>query len=755
MASHASSSTVSVAPLGRPELSFKPFLPASVLILLTLALILGALRSYSISTRPLPAPRRLLLWMLRAGSALVVILCLTRPILVQATSLQEKGLCFISIDASSSMNLRDAPARRSRWEFAGRLFAQHQNELAQLQEKFDVRRFRFSERVSETQSLPGEEAKEKLARPEGRATNLAALLDQHLKEGKGLPCAGALVISDGRHNTLQDPLPIAHALRQAQIPLFIVGTGQEATPEDYSEVQIRVLEVPERGFVGSKLLFNLEISSTLPKPLHVPLEIQVNNEVIHKKDIRLSGRSEEPLRIEIPYTPKVLGVHRVVASIPPLKHEPNTNNNRRTAYFRVYQTKLGVWYVEGAIRKEFGAIRSALETAPNVNMQALNAFVRKRAPEYDLLPQTEKGWSNLKLVILGDLPRVRFSASQLTRLATFVEEGGALLMIGGIENFGPGGWGHSPLAPVFPVVMDRQDKDITGRLALSVTEEGQAMSLTRLADDPVLSTSIWKRLPPLPGINSVKEVKPAAKVLLKAGEAPLLVVHDYAKGRAAVFTGDMTWQWILKAGEDSAHKRFWRNLATWLTKSEYRDAQQAVFVESERLQYLLGDEVLLTAHVQATKSNALEMNRVKVIATLERENGSKTSWQMGSGAGEWHKRFTPEEPGSYTFHAEARDPSGKSIGSDAVSFQVDVLDVENDNPKANLRLLQRLAALSGGTYFDAEHAPEAFQHLLKRPAGFSKTVRTISPIWNHWIFFVLFVLLLSTEWGLRKRWGLV
>jgi len=63
-----------------------------------------------------------------------------------------------------------------------------------------------------------------------------------------------------------------------------------------------------------------------------------------------------------------------------------------------------VWYVEGALRPEFGKIRMALETAPNVNFKAINAFSANTGSAADLLPTKLEDWAQLRLVIIGDLP---------------------------------------------------------------------------------------------------------------------------------------------------------------------------------------------------------------------------------------------------------------------------------------------------------------------------------------------------------------
>lgn len=753
----SSPASIAVEQNGPPELSFEPFISPVVISVLAVAVVVLALRSYARSTRPISTGRRLVLWMLRASSAAVILLCLARPVWVQTLSLREKGLCFLALDSSASMNLRDAPQNRTRWEFAGNFFAKHQNDLAELGTQCEIRRLLFDAVPRETPRLPGEDATQPATRPDGRASDLSALLDRVANEAGGSPCAGVLMITDGRHNTPADPVSQARRLKAAGVPLYAIGIGQEAIPEDYQEIQLKLLEVPERTFVGARVLMHIEVESQLPAAAKTPLTVSVNGEKVFEEELELP-KGHELTRKEVAYTPKSTGMHRVLAAAGTLPREVNINNNQRTAYFRVYQNKLGIWYAEGAIRKEFGAVRSALETAPNASLHALNAF-GPAAGDADLLPSTEDGWRELRLVIIGDLPASRFHETDLLRLAKFVEEGGAVLMIGGLDNFGAGDYGLSPLAKVLPVEILRTDKSIDGPLPLTATPEGLQHPVLKVSDNAEESKSLWEKLPAVPGLNSFVSVKPAAKVLLEAGRNPLLVVQDYGKGRSGAFAMDMTWQWILKAGQEDLHKRFWRNLATWLTRSEYRDTTKVVFVESDRLQYMLGDEVLLRAFVQETEELRGKLANARTIATLSSESQSaekaaNKTWELGKGIGEFVSRSHPQLPGNYTFKVEVQDAAGKVLGSDSLSFRLDVPDVENDNPQANLRLLQRLAAVSGGTYYDAEHAGEAFQQLLSQPRGFAKTIRESKDLWNHWIFFAVFVSLLTLEWSLRKRWGL-
>jgi len=775
--------------MGQAEaLHFDPYLHPLLLAAVALLLVLSVRRTYVRTTRRLSGPRRSVLVLLRVCAFAAVLLCLARPVLTQQRQLRERGLCFIALDTSASLDLRDTAAGRTRWQTATGILCAQRRELARLRSDFELQRYVFDSRPRRIEELPGEAAASSPPAGEGRArepspsplggegrvrgnappaigpyglaTDLASMLETIAGESGGNPEASAILISDGRHNGPKDVIASALALERAGVPLYCIGLGQEALPAAYKDIRIRELVVPEKAFVGSRMLLRVEVESTLPEPALVPLRVEIAGKKIHESMLSLAPGANVPApAVEIVYVPEALGVHRVVAAVGQVPGEVDTANNSRTAFFRVYRTKLGVWFVEGAIRKEYGAVRSALETAPNIELKAMNFFnVRTSSPK-DLLPARAEEWQQARLVILGDLPAARFEPQALQALAKFVEEGGAVLMLGGVSNLGAGLWQNTPLAPVLPVILTRDDGVVNGPLPVSASPLESSHAVLAIGDTAEQSAALWQLVPPLPVVDRVADTRPAAHVLLHAGTSPLLIVQEYGKGRAAMLTADTLWQWALKAGQGESHKRFWRNLVTWLTRSDYRDTDKAVFVDVERLQYRVGEEAAFRVVVHETEKTGPAIRNAPVAIALSRLQEDLEApvlkEELGAGPGDYTKRLTLGSPGNYRCRALALAPDGRALDSDSVDFQVAAPDVEHDNPKANLSLLRRIAALSGGMYYDPEHAGDAFQAVAKRQASYSKTVTDVTEIWNRPWVLALFAALLILEWALRKRWGLV
>jgi hypothetical protein len=120
----------------------------------------------------------------------------------------------------------------------------------------------------------------------------------------------------------------------------------------------------------------------------------------------------------------------------------------------------------------------------------------------------------------------------------------------------------------------------------------------------------------------------------------------------------------------------------------------------------------------------------------------------------------PSEAGDYAIETTAYE-GNRLLGTARAEFLVFDRDVELSTPAADPDLMQSLAAWTrqeGGRALAPEELPELLAELAQRPPEYE--VRQIR--WklagtsgDAWLFLVLLTGVLTGEWFLRKRWGLV
>ncbi|MGA2258321.1 MAG: hypothetical protein ABSG53_26960, partial [Thermoguttaceae bacterium] len=111
-------------------------------------------------------------------------------------------------------------------------------------------------------------------------------------------------------------------------------------------------------------------------------------------------------------------------------------------------------------------------------------------------------------------------------------------------------------------------------------------------------------------------------------------------------------------------------------------------------------------------------------------------------------------PGDYTIEVTATQ-QGKLLGSARTRFIVSQQDLELDNASADIDSMKGVAKSSGGEVVEPERLPKWLAELMKKTDYLNVKQETKKSLWDQWPLFFSLVLLLTAEWYLRKRWGLV
>ncbi len=752
------------------EFSFNP-IGGYWLVGLTAAVLLGLLLVGPDRTR-LSSRQRWALAGLRLGVILIVLIAMLRPTRVVTEVSKQSATLVVLVDRSRSMQVTDALGGESRWQALREIVASAEPLLNDLSEDLEIEFYEFDATVEPVEFEAGEAALSE--KPQGEQSAIGAALEDVLRREAGKRLVGVLVLSDGAQRAYapHDVPPQTAARRLADLgyPLYTFTFGQARGLGQARDVAMKDLIASPTVFVKNQLdvAGSVLVDGYPQRPITVQLLFETSPgkmEVVAAKEIEAAGDGQQ-VPVELSYVPETPGEFKVTLRAEEQDGELVTTNNLLSTFVTVRKGGLSVLYLEGASRVEQRFLRQSIAASPDIQLdfEYLSPRLRRRWP-IQVGDRFEPG--KYDVYILGDLDSTALRDEDWQTLAERVEQGAGLMMLGGYHSFGPGGYQNTPLADVLPVTMDRLERQNFGE---PISEDLHLQGPLRLVPAPPLGTrhpvmqlapgarnaAIWDELPPLEGANRFRGLKPAATVLAESepGQWPLLVAGGYGNGRLLAFAGDTTWHWVLE-GFETAHKRFWRQVVLWLAKKD-EATEGNVWVSLDARRYLPASRVRFVVGADSPEGEPLPDATFEVSIVLP--DGSRQPVSVARRGEQAIGVFLDtEQPGDYAIEVSASH-EGAPLGTARSRFLVLEQDLELDNPAADPGLLASLAQTTsdlGGKALAAEELPDLLRQLQDEPLELEVENQVKHTYWDTWTLFLLFVALVSTEWFLRKKWGLV
>jgi hypothetical protein len=121
-------------------------------------------------------------------------------------------------------------------------------------------------------------------------------------------------------------------------------------------------------------------------------------------------------------------------------------------------------------------------------------------------------------------------------------------------------------------------------------------------------------------------------------------------------------------------------------------------------------------------------------------------------AGRYEAVYVPRQPGAYRAQVMAAAPDGSDVGQAQAGWTSDPAAEEFRALQPNAELLNRIARATGGQVVPAADLPSFVASLPTRHAQITEPY--ILPLWHQSWVFLLAILCLTAEWGLRRWRGL-
>ncbi|QDU62346.1 von Willebrand factor type A domain protein [Planctomycetes bacterium Pan216] len=710
-------------------------------------LAIAGLLAFSHWTYRRGTPARRLLLTLRWLTIALVGFVLLRPSLVFQTTSEEMSTLLILADKSESMKLRDMVNSQSRWDMMQRMTQESGEAFTALLEKVNIRQFQFDGRLVES-ILAGE-------KPDGTQTTIGDAIVEALQRSAGERIAGVIVMTDGANTGGLSPTTVARQLKAQKIPVYAFGFGQETVGENMNNIAATKILASPTVFAKNKMTVRGEFqgSGFVGKP--VPVKLLLDGQEVDNSFITYQ-RNNETVLVDLTAIPKSTdaGDVKVTMQVDPQDGELLTTDNTISTYVTVRSGGIGVLAIEGKYRFwEPKFLRWALDRSPDIELSQLfllDEAGRDAGAKGELDRLLSSG--DYDVYVLGDVSANQFSDDQLRTLRKAVEEGAGLLMMGGYESFGPGGWGATPVSEALPVQINPADVQRKGAVKMEPTAAGLRHFILRLTSNEESNREIWAKLRPLDGSSTWSGEKPLAQLLATSSDGkPLLVAQDYGAGRVLAFAGDTTWRWRRGAEGIAAHRKFWRQLILWLA---HKDDATGSFIRVKLDRRRLATGQKLSVDVSIEKADGTPLPSAVAQAVVSIPDGSEVPLELFKKGDAYQATFwKSDQPGDYEVKVRAVDGK-EDLGETTVKFLVYDANAEMQQLAADHDLLRSMAEMTDGEFRNPEELPRFLKSLADRDLNQEVAQITQINLWDRWETLLLFFLFLSLEWWIRKRRGL-
>jgi hypothetical protein len=718
-------------------LSFYPLLPAW-LILTLLALSAGA-GIYAYRHRnPAVAPwqHTLLLALRLASLALVTVMLLCPGHMIEDRNLEKSHIVFLA-DNSFSMSTRDLPARQSRWEKAVSFL--QENRFKRLAD-YPLAYYTFN-----SQTL--------------RQTNVNELSAMKTEGGTDFKQAIARIDKDiGLNRTaaialLTDGIDTSGFKgSEISVPIISVRVGTDLA--SVKDLGIEPFKCPSKINEGEELTLEIPLlMQGYPKEMSAAFRVLADRLPVHSATLTLSsGRAHaETVKITLAKT----GIHTIRIECATLPDEVTDLNNQRELVVEVVQAKeeLAAYFpvLNNSFRpllREFSKGEDTVFTAVyRVSGDSFRLRGQKMNERFNSgLPKKAEQLKNVTCLILGSHNGELLTPAESLVLERYVDRGGTLICLAGSDSFGklPAG---SPLIRLLPVVtLEDSFKDVPFRIAPE-TSAGDAFAAQVgqiIADNGTSPDMILK------GLNHVKDVKGNAKVLLwaeGASRSPLLVWQNYGHGKVIALLSNALHLWGPPEKRDENFGRFWRQLVAFAKNPD--EESDLLKVALPKTELATGERVTVTAVAHHPEGRDEGLSVKADVFPVESDTPVE-SLSLDKKAGSFMGELAGLKPGRYVLRVSSQD------GRDVLRTRYKLLLV-GDVLAENARI--RVDREAFRTYSSEKHilTPDEagrLEDLLREAVKKNVVQREKFLIFETPLFFIALVLLLMTEWFLRRRFNL-
>lgn len=678
-----------------------------LLCLLGAAALTGLLYYKNSRMQELPKATVYFLMALRFSAVFLLLFLLLKPLLRSIVNQYEKPVLGLLID-----NSRSVTASSDSTKIAAEIEAITAQIQTQLGSAYDVVPLLFGEDL--VTGTPNFTANQ---------TDFSNAFQLFFEGYKNANVGGIVMLTDGITTKGITPETLGAARR---FKFIGVGLGDTTTRND---ARIREVVTNQVAFTGNKF----------------PVEVFAQVDGLKGKSGKIAIYSQGKIVVESSFqtkndrdaiTEKFLleagkpGLMEYQVRITEYPNEENFKNNRFTFFIDVKEKRKKIALVTDAAHPDIAALKRSLAQVAAFELAVFYS---------NDLPAT---LSNFDLLILHQYPG-RFAKGTPNAIAAYPNN--ILYILGSNMDL-----------PTFK--RTQKNVGLDGGIAIETLLPTYNTNFTLFAL-PQETQQFFKDLPPLEGLMSPLQFTGTGENLLtyKIGRVetgrPMVYLGSNAQNKKiGVVNGTGIWRWRMedyKRNNKFSHfDQFVSQTIQYLTTDELRERLEVLhekrFTENGRISF---EGVLLNANLEP-------VNQPELRLEISNAGGKKFQYTFGKLNDRYQLAINNLPAGTYTYTASTQ--LGKETFTKRGAFLVAAVEVEFVNLQAQHQWMRELASATKGQFFNTNQTAALIDFLLttnKAPERIKTRIKT-KTLLNEPLLLVLIVVLLGTEWFIRKRSGI-
>lgn len=653
---------------------------------------------------------KLLLAVLRCCTVSLIAFLLLSPLVKQKMVEEEKPIVIVAQDNSSSvLYCKDSSF------YKGEYKSLLQNTIEKLEDDYEVHTYTFGEKINDAFEINFSDKK----------TNISDFF-QHITNVYTNRNIGAILLcSDGLYNSGHNPIVAAEASLH---PIYTVGMGDTSLRKDAYISNVKHNKI---AYLGNKFPVEIAIKATMLGGQNSKLIVQKNGKQIFSKDIKYT---EDNFSTTIPLVldADIKGLQHYKIVLERCNGEVSDANNVRNITIDVIDGKQKVAILAHSPHPDVAAIKHSIADNENYDVETFLAKdFDKPLAEYNLIilhqiPTTAdyKGMELVEKIKKEDIP-VLFIIGEQTTIPQLNQTDMGLRILSKINKY----------------------SDVTPLYNSEFTQF-------------ILPQEVYSKFEHFPPLSApFGEYKTAtnsqslfmAKVGNVSSGNPMIMFVQKHNVRYGFIIGEGLWRWPLAdyAQNGTADNfntlidKMVMYLSLKISKDRFRVVANNSYIEAEPV----------TFEAEFYNESYELTNTPDVLMSITDSAGNEKQYHFNRVGATYHLNIGSLSAGRYTYKATTAygNKSYKAEGN----FVVEPIMLEDINLVADHTLLNTLSQKTGGELLSARNISDLPEMIKKRTD--IKTVMyeqlKYSEILNMPWLFVLIILLLGSEWIIRKYNG--